>query len=111
MTVEVTGTTAGAKDNTTSAVTSTEGGPGGTASASLTVVAPPTIAKAFGAPSIGVDGTTTLTFTLINPNAGTALSGVGFTDTLPAGLEVAATPNAHHHAAARRPPRWPATCP
>jgi hypothetical protein len=92
VTVDVTGTTAGAKDNTTSAVTSTEGGPGGTASASLTVVAPPTIDKAFGAMSIGVNGTTSLTFTLINPNAGTALSGVGFTDALPAGLEVAATP-------------------
>ena len=92
ITVNVTGTTAGAKNNTTSAVTSTEGGAGGTASASLTVVAPPTIAKAFGAASIGVNGTTTLTFTLTNPNAGTALTGVGFTDTLPAGL-VVATPN------------------
>ena len=49
ITVNVTGTTAGAKNNTTSAVTSTEGGTGGTASASLAVVAPPTIAKAFGA--------------------------------------------------------------
>ena len=72
ITVNVTGTTAGAKNNTTSAVTSTEGGAGGTASASLTVVAaavPPTIAKAFGAASIVVNGTTTLTFTLTNPNA------------------------------------------
>ena len=88
----VTGTTAGAKNNTTSAVTSTEGGTGGTASASLAVIAPPTIAKAFGRLAISVNGTTTLTFTLANPNAGTALSGVGFTDTLPAGL-VVATPN------------------
>ena len=70
---------------------------GGTASASLTVTAavvavPPTIAKAFAPLAILVNGTTTLTFTLNNPNAGTALSGVGFTDTLPAGL-VVATPN------------------
>ena len=92
ITVSVTGATAGAKDNTTSAVTSTEGGAGGTASASLMVVAPPTIAKSFGAASIAVNGTTTLTFLLTNPNAATALTGVGFTDTLPAGL-VVATPN------------------
>ncbi len=97
ITVNVTGLTGGLKGNTTSAVTSTEGGTGGTAVAFLVVVAPPavappTIAKAFGAASIVVNGTTTLTFTLTNPNPGTALSGVGFTDTLPAGL-VVATPN------------------
>ena len=61
------------------------------------MVAPPTIAKEFGAASIAVNGTTTLTFTLINPNVGTALSGVAFTDSFPAGLEVAATPRRHHH--------------
>ena len=91
VTVDVTATTGGLKANTTSAVTSTEGGTGGTAVAFLVVVAPPevappTIAKAFGAASIAVNETTTLTFTLTNPNPVTALSGVGFTDTLPAGL-------------------------
>ena len=92
ITVSVTGTTAGAKDNTTSAVTSIEGGTGGTAAASLEVLAPPTIAKAFGAASVVVNETTTLTFLLTNPNPATALTGVGFTDLLPAGL-VVATPN------------------
>ena len=92
--VTVTGTTGGLKSNVTSAAASTEGGTGGTASAFLVVVAPPavappTIAKAFGAASIVVNGTTTLAFTLANPNPATALSGVGFTDTLPAGLTVA----------------------
>jgi hypothetical protein len=81
------------KNNTTGAVTSTESGAGGTASASVTVnnVASPTIAKAFGAASIPLNGSTSLTFTITNPNA-TALTGVGFTDSLPAGL-VVSTPN------------------
>ena len=97
ITISITGTAGGLKVNTTGAVTSIEGGTGETAQAFLVVVAPPavappTIAKAFGAASIGVNGTTTLTFTLTNPNPGAALTGVGFTDTLPAGL-VVATPN------------------
>jgi uncharacterized repeat protein (TIGR01451 family) len=87
--VTVTGTAAGTKNNTTGPVTSTNGGTGNTASASLTVVAPTTIGKAFGAGSIPLGGTTSLTFTLTNPNSGTSLTGVGFTDTLPAGLTVA----------------------
>src|SRR5207245_1308085 len=88
----VTGTSTGTKTNTTSAVTSTETGSGQTASASLFVGSPPTIAKSFGATSIPLNGTTTLTFNLSNPNATTSLSGVGFTDTFPVGLAVA-TPN------------------
>ncbi|HMH52433.1 MAG TPA: hypothetical protein VK548_19495 [Candidatus Acidoferrum sp.] len=90
--VTVTGTAAGAKTNTTGAVTSANGGTGNTATANVTVAAPPTISKAFGAGTIFVGGTTSLTFTLTNPNAGSPLTGVGFTDTLPAGL-VVATPN------------------
>jgi arabinogalactan endo-1,4-beta-galactosidase len=41
---------------------------------------------------VALNGTTTLTFNLSNPNTETSLTGVGFTDTLPAGL-VVATPN------------------
>jgi hypothetical protein len=87
--VNVTGTSAGTKDNTTGVVMSSAG-PGGTASATLVVVAPPAIAKAFGAASIPLNGTTTLSFILSNSNPGTALTGVGFTDTLPPGLVLAA---------------------
>jgi probable HAF family extracellular repeat protein len=58
----------------------------------VAAVAPPTIAKAFGAASIPFFTNTTLTFTLQNPNS-TSLSGVAFTDPLPAGL-IVATPNA-----------------
>jgi LPXTG-site transpeptidase (sortase) family protein len=86
--VTVTGATAGLQNNTTGNVTSTNGGTGDTASDSTTVVAPPSMSKVFGAASISVGGTTTLTFTITNPNGSTALVGVAFTDTLPAGLTV-----------------------
>jgi uncharacterized repeat protein (TIGR01451 family) len=53
---------------------------------------PPTFAKSFGTPTIGVGQTTTLTFNLENPNATRPLSGIIFTDPLPLGLRIA-TPN------------------
>ena len=90
--VTVTGAASGQYTNTTGNVTSTNGGTGNTATANLTVVTPPSIAKAFGATTIPLNGTTSLTFTITNPNTGVALSGVAFTDNLPAGL-VVATPN------------------
>ena len=88
--VNVTGTTAEEKNNS-ARVTSTEGD-GNASYASVTVVAPPTIAKSFGAPTLSAGGGTTLTFALTNPNATTTLTGVGFTDMLPGGL-VVSTPN------------------
>ena len=91
--LNVTGTTVGTKTNTTGAVTSDQGtGNTATASVSVGLLTPPTISKVFGAASIPVNGTTSLTFTITNPNAATSISGVGFTDTLPAGL-VVATPS------------------
>ena len=88
--VNVTGTTPGLKNNTTGAISSTEGGVGLTAVASITVNAasPPTIAKAFGTSNLPLNGSTSLTFTITNPNAFTALSGVAVSDPLPAGLVV-----------------------
>jgi arabinogalactan endo-1,4-beta-galactosidase len=49
-------------------------------------------AKTFGAVSVALNGATSLTFTVSNPNTTASLSGIGFTDTMPAGL-VVATPN------------------
>ena len=90
--VNVTGTSPGSFTNTTGAVVSANGGNGNAATASLTVVTAPTIAIAFGAASMPLSATTTLTFTLNNANA-SPVTGLAFTDTLPAGL-VVATPNA-----------------
>jgi large repetitive protein len=53
----------------------------------------PTITKAFSADPIAVGGVSKLTFTLTNTNA-SALTGTTFSDTFPAGLQVAGTPNA-----------------
>ena len=90
VTRSVVGTSAGVQNNTTSAVTSTESGAGATSNtASVTVVAPAVLTKAFAAASLVMGGTTTLTFTLANPNTTVALTGVAFTDTLPAGLVIA----------------------
>ena len=55
-------------------------------------ISPPTIAKSFGAASVVLNGSTSLALTLANPNGSASLTGVGFTDPLPAGL-VVATPN------------------
>jgi uncharacterized repeat protein (TIGR01451 family) len=63
---------------------------GNTSIAIITVVAPPVILKTFGAPSISLNGTTSLTFAITNPASNTvALTGVTFMDMLPSGLQVA----------------------
>ena len=92
--VNVTGVAAGTQINTTGAPTSTEGGTGvASNSATIKVLAPPSIVKSFGAASISVGGTTSLSFTITNPSTNTAaLAGLAFTDSLPSGL-VVATPN------------------
>jgi hypothetical protein len=93
MIVNVTGTTVGVKNNTSGNVSSTNGGTGNTATASITVAAPPHITKTFkfGAP-IPLNGTTSMGLAIDNPNLTFLLVGLAFTDTLPAGL-VVATPN------------------
>jgi len=50
---------------------------------------PPTISKAFSAATVGLQESVTLTFTLANPNPATDLTGVSFSDDMPAGLLIA----------------------
>lgn len=90
--VNVTGITAGVQNNSVTITDGIAGANPTAATATITVVAPPILAKAFALPSIPVNETTLLSFSLTNPKTTVALSGVGFTDTLPAGL-VIATPN------------------
>ena len=91
----VTAKNAGTFNNTTGTISSTQSGPGATSNTTslmVTAVSPPTISNSFGAASIPVGGSTTLSFVISNPSANSAsLTGVGFTDTLPAGLVVSAS--------------------
>lgn len=95
LSVDVTSATNGTYNNTTGTVTSSNGGTGAAASASLTVQAglvPPVISKVFTPSSLGAGSPSTLTFTITNPN-NAQLFNLGFTDTYPSGLVNAATPN------------------
>lgn len=85
-------TTAGSKTNTTDAITSTEGGTGSTASASITGIAAPTITKAFSTSSTFVNTPVTMTLTISNSNA-TSLTGLAVTDALPTGMVLASPAN------------------
>lgn len=62
------------------------------ASAPLAVYARPAATKTFSAPTILPAGTVTLSIVIANGNA-LAGTSLGFTDTFPAGMTVAATPN------------------
>ena len=54
---------------------------------------PPEVTKTFNVASIPVGGVETLTFDVKNNNAAATLTGVNFTDTLPAGLLIASPNN------------------
>ena len=92
--VNVTGTTAGTKNNTSGSVSSTNGGTGNTASASLTVIAPPSIAKAFSPTHCaGGSGERVDVHDHQPEHELVGAVGVAFTDTFPSGV-VVSTPNA-----------------
>ncbi len=93
VTADVTGTAVDTLTNTTGELTSSLGS-SGTAAADLTVVAAPGFGKAFAPTSVAVDGVTTLTLTIDNTGGVLDATGVDVIDNLPAGMEVAATPNA-----------------
>jgi hypothetical protein len=94
LTIQVTSNGTGTINNTTGNISSNEAGTGSTSNtATLTVgggsgVLPPTISIAFNPSTIQVDFSTTLTFTINNPNGSNSLSGVAFTDNLPSNLFV-----------------------
>lgn len=86
----VTGNAAGSYTITTGNVSSTEGGQGNTATASINVDAYPSIAAAFNPSSVAVGATSQLTITITNPAGNPdTLRFIDLADTLPAGLTVA----------------------
>ncbi len=94
--VDVKATKAGQFDNVSGYITSAESGENksanGYGTASLVAIAPPVLAKSFSPTSIVTGSTSTMSFTITNPNLSNALSGIGFTDSgagWPAGLTVA----------------------
>lgn len=91
--VDVQGNTPGALVNTTGDLTSSHGN-SGPASATLTVESPPAFAKAFAPDVVAVGGVSTMTLTVDNSTNTLAVSNLAVTDNLPAGMVVAATPNA-----------------
>lgn len=100
LTVNVTSAAAGSYLNTipAGALVTSNGNNAAPASATLTVIVPgtvpPTLAKAFAPASINVNGVSTLTVTLNNANVTVATLTASLTDNLPAGVLVAAAPNA-----------------
>jgi uncharacterized repeat protein (TIGR01451 family) len=90
--VSLLGTTSGTKTNTTGIVTSDQATGATSNTVTVIVVQPPLLIKSFGAPSIAVNGTTTLNFTISN-QSDVDMDNLAFTDALPAGLVVASPTN------------------
>jgi uncharacterized repeat protein (TIGR01451 family) len=91
--VDVTAAATGSYVNTSGALTSSSGS-SGTASSTLTVRPAPTVTKTFAPDVIAAGGTSTVTVTIDNSANLVAATNVTFLDMLPAGVVVAAAPNA-----------------
>ena len=87
----VVGLTEGTKNNATGQITSNLG-LGNVATATLIVASPPSISKSFNWVSVPPKVPVLVTFSITNPNTTTTLTGLSFSDVLPAGLLVA-SPN------------------
>ncbi|MGK7294242.1 MAG: beta strand repeat-containing protein [Candidatus Wenzhouxiangella sp. M2_3B_020] len=87
------GTAPGSYVNVTSNLTSAGLFAAPPASANLAVEPPPAFSKVFTPNAIAVGGASTLTFTIDNSGSSLAADALAFSDPLPAGLTVAASPN------------------
>ncbi|MCP4903300.1 MAG: hypothetical protein GY906_40580, partial [bacterium] len=92
VTVDVVGGQSGDLDNVSGDLTSSLGN-SGPATDTLTVYLPPTFTKEFDVEFMGVGEIATITFTIDNTGSAVDATGLDFTDTFPAGMEVAAVPN------------------
>jgi uncharacterized repeat protein (TIGR01451 family) len=90
--VDVVANTAGTYNNTSGAVSSTNAGTGGVATASLRVLSSPFVSKSFSVNPVAIGSPTVLTVTISNPNAADPLTGVAVNDIYPSGLLNTATP-------------------
>jgi uncharacterized repeat protein (TIGR01451 family) len=90
--VTVTRATTGSYTNSTGTVSTGNAGNGTAATATLTVLNHPTATKSFGTPDIGTSGSSTLVIKVTNPNTGASITGVGFTDNYPSGLQNTSSP-------------------
>ena len=94
--VNVNSAIAGNYTNSTGLIVSANGGTGTAVSTTLNVsnLTAPTITKAFAPTSINTNGTSVLTITLSNANAGSTITNATITDTYPLGLVNGVTPAA-----------------
>ncbi|SEP86755.1 conserved repeat domain-containing protein, partial [Thalassovita gelatinovora] len=93
ITVNIKGVTAGSHTNFTDTLTSSLG-PANMANATLTVdAARPLFSKTISPTSVSLNGTSTMTYTIDNTPYGGVITGVGFSETLPTGVQIASPSN------------------